>query len=934
MIMRNLMLRRSFVPLALLLPLALVTACGSDDDNGGTPDTGLDVTPDGSDNDTDVPDGDLPDADVGPDVPDDGPDTIDVTPDGSDDPVDPPPDRIEIPGLAGPLSVAIDAHGIPHIDCATDNDCAAVLGYLHARDRFAQMDIRRRLPTGRISSLVGELALDIDITNRQLFTTVDGIPAEEAMVANATDDERALFEAYARGVNAWLDDLRGGRNGATLQDEYRFPLVAANVRPDLIPNWTVADSYATILALIDNLTNESAAELSNGEAFAQAPSDDAAFDLYAPMMFTTATSMEGYVGEPISSESKQLVGPWSATNLHDRMRAALPVITDARSRLEAAGRNPLRTTDERGSNNWALAPSITASGNALFSNDPHLTLSNPGIWYFAHLDAVTNGEGTFRAAGATFAGLPYVILGQNAHITWGATVTTLDLTDVYLETLSEDGTGVVFNGETVPFVRRSFTYTPAGAAPVTREALYVPHHGPILSIDEDAGTAVSIAWTGNRITTDGGFLVNMMRATSVEEAQEAVRDVTTIGQNWVIADVEGNIGWFPYNTVPRRPWASQALPSYLPLPGDGSAEWDGYLDYDDLPQLYNPARGFVATANNDMTGALYDGNPFNDGHMPLQVYADGGARQSRILEVLAGSDEHTFQGMLDLVADTYSTHGELLVPILLAAATEIIGDEPVELTDEQQAVVDVLRDWDFTCPSGIAGIRANDPATTDAAELAASAGCMAFHSVFIKAYFRIYDDEREVWELTRGPSYNNMMVLLTRPDDTRLGDLWFDDIRTEDVVESRNEILRLALQDTGDWLATIDEDPTGWIWGKVHTLTLRADLFSSFGVPTYDSAGWTNDGGMGTVDVAQPAFSRSNTYSHGAGASMRFVCELPSGGPQCTVQLPGGQRHYRDSPNYDDLLRKWLVNEPVDLIFDLAEAFDGAAYQLDLFPAE
>src|SRR5690606_19593100 len=125
-----------------------------------------------------------------------------------------------------------------------------------------------------------------------------------------------------------------------------------------------------------------------------------------------------------------------------------------------------------------------------------------------------------QAAGQTFAGLPWVILGQNANIAWGATNTYFDLSDVYVETLTEERNGVIFNGEAVDFVEVEFTMHPFDEEPTTRTLLFVPHHGPLLSIDEEAGTAISIAWTGNRVSTDANFLTKLMRATTVEDARE------------------------------------------------------------------------------------------------------------------------------------------------------------------------------------------------------------------------------------------------------------------------------------------------------------------------------------------------------------------------------------------------------------------------------
>ena len=188
----------------------------------------------------------------------------------------------------------------------------------------------------------------------------------------------------------------------------------------------------------------------------------------------------------------------------------------------------------------------------MLTNDPHLGLSNPSIWYLAHLDARTNGTGSIHSAGMSFAGLPWIVIGQNEDLAWGATNSYFDQSDVYIETLSEDGSGVMFNGEVVPFIRKTFTYELAGADPVEQESLYVPHHGTVLSIDEEARTAIKHRWTGTELTTDVNFLTEIAAASTITEARDAIANVTSIGQNWVVATRDGDIGWFPYNSVPIR----------------------------------------------------------------------------------------------------------------------------------------------------------------------------------------------------------------------------------------------------------------------------------------------------------------------------------------------------------------------------------------------
>ena len=490
---------------------------------------------------------------------------------------------------------------------------------------------------------------------------------------------------------------------------------------------------------------------------------------------------------------------------------------------------------------------------------------------------------------------------------------------------------MIFDGEVVPFVEHEYTFDLADADPVTETLRWVPHHGPVLSMDEEAGTAISLMWTGNRVSTDVNFLTELQRATNVEEAKTALTHITSIGQNWVVIDLEGNIGWFPYNHVPQRPWAGDELPSFLPLPGDGSAEWGDPVPYEALPQLYNPEAGYIATANNDMTGALHDGDPNNDGSTPLQVFSATGFRASRIVELLESVGPHDLNTMQEIVSDVHSLVGERITPAILAAVEGTTDD----LTPAGQAVYDALAAWDFQCPTGLVDLAVDSDPDPDAAVAASSIGCSAFHALLGRLRARALRDEAEIAGVTRTPKTEALVHLLTDPDRLRNGEAYWDDVSTADVEETAADIVAASLDVGGEFLVeSLGEDPDAWRWGRLHTITLRADLFDDAGVVNYNNGPYANDGGLYTVDVASPDSLTGEDFSHNDGPSTRFVCEALPTGPSCTVQLPGGQRHYPDADNYDDLFRRWLVNAPTPLIFDIATAATSATEELTFHPAD
>lgn len=899
-------IRFLFMLSCLVLGLA---SCGDDDD--AATDTGSEMEV-GGDTSTDVEETTpYPDAtvDVPLDLSDASPETDDTGgfegfPIGEPGPIT----NLQITGLDERVEIKFTEDGIPSILCQTDEDCAAALGYLHARDRFGQMDIRRRVVRGRLSEIVsgGQDVLDIDLALRTLYSTADGRPIEEVALTHASDKTIGLLEAYSNGVNSWLDDLTHHDNGASLPDEYGFIMILLG---DEIAPWTPVDSVATVAALIEQLTNDGGTDLSFGEVFSAIEADPtydlSVFDDYfRPRPFSDSTTIDDFTYPDGSEKSGDLTrANQHLTNVASTLREARLVLEQLDAILGAG--------QDRGSNNWVVGPDLTADGNPLLSNDPHLGFTNPATWYAVHMDAVTNGEGDIHVAGFSFAGLPWVIIGQNETIAWGVTNSSFDFSDVYVEQLNDDNSAVIFEGSEVPLVVVENTFPQAIGPDVTGTSLYVPHHGPVLAIDEETGTAVSLRWTGNTISTDVNVLTELNRSSTVAEARDAVRSTTTIGQNWVIIDTAGDFGWFPYNTVPIRPWASAAQPAFLPLDGTGGQEWEGFVALEDLPQALNPTEGYLATANNDMTGANLDGDPANDGYPVLQSYPSMGIRHERIVDRLEESDSHTTATMLDIVGDTYSIIGELVSPQLLTV-------DRAGLSANAQAIYDAIDSWAFECPTGLATSDPSGDPSSDEGERSEALGCAAFHRVLGDVYVGWSADERSVNDWARGPSLSSLLRALVRPDELTNPDLFWDDVSTEDVTETQDDILRQAFEDAAlQFEELVGDDPTDWLWGRVHTMTLAADLFSSLGLASYDQGPFATDGGLNTVNVANPSVGAASMNIH-AGPSMRLICEAPEAGVGCSIQLPGGQPHFRSDDNYVGMIERWLVNEPTDLVFDHA----------------
>jgi penicillin amidase len=841
-------------------------------------------------------------------------------------------------------TVYFDEYRVFNADCATDEDCAMALGYYHAFDRFVQMDIRRRFTTGRLADILPKALAGIfadDFADlRATFSTREGVPTEEFLYEQATPKTKAMLDAYAAGVNKWIEDMKNGDNGATFPRELTHEVLEYS--PEKVPPWTPQDSVAAVIALVNELTNDASAQAAAAAARDTIGDDDKFSDLWArrPLEESAILPLDWVPPSPaLDAAQKRSVPPMLARpSLRERLNTA-PVIRQLNEKLQRiVGLQSLilgsgAIADQTGSNNWIVGPSLTTGGNALLSNDPHLGMTQPATWYLAHLDAKTHGRGQTHVAGMTFAGIPWPLLGQNEDIAWGATTTVMDLSDLYIETLVKDGddnpTGVMFKGEEVPFVRRTFEIVFSDGTTDDRELLFVPHHGPVREIDPENNTAVTLRWSGSDIDTDINLFAELGVATNIEEAKQALSNGTTVGQNWVVIDSQNNIGWFPYNRLPKRTWATNLdgdAPSWLPLDGTGDYEWDDYFALEELPQAMNPDSGYIATANNDMTGALFDGDPTTlpngTSHPPYQVDRASGFRHARIVDLIEGfEDQHTRATMDQIVSDVHSLIGERMRPGLLAIANH---DQTTPGLDGAK-VIRALEGWDFTCPTGLDGTDSeNSPLSSDSDELLAASGCTAFHTLLIELRARIEDQENA--PQGGAPSFA-MYYSVVDPSQLAAGDVYWDNPDTlPPQIETKYEVMSDALQAAGDFLsAQLGPDEKQWAWGRLHGLLLSSDL-STFEIYDYDNPApgdplFANDGGLFTVDVANPGIT---DFVQTAGASTRLVCEASASGPSCTIQLPGGQSGDIESLHYDDLLFPYLRNEPMPLVFDIDEAAASA----------
>ncbi len=537
---------------------------------------------------------------------------------------------LALPGLRGPVQIERDANGIPTLRAGSTRDLMYALGVVHAQDRLWQMETHRRIGAGRLAEAFGPGALDTD-----RFLRILGVRrVAQAQWDRTQGEAREVLQAYADGVNAVLHRALAAR-----PPEF----VILGLQPE---DWSPVDSLAWSIMMAWDLGANWSTELLRLRLALKMPK--ARIDQLLPP----------YPGEqPLPSQDYAAL--YRSLDL-----AGSVVASDAGlTRLLAAA--PPSGVEGVGSNNWVLAGTRSATGMPLLANDPHLKLSAPALWYFARLEAPG-----YKAAGATLPGLPGVVLGQNEHIAWGFTNTGPDVQDLYLERIKPDaGTHYQTPDGWARFESRQETIRVKGR-PDETISVRASRHGPVVSdagVADDAigpkvrpGYALALRWTGLDVDTDPiGTSLRMVRSRSAAEFMAAARGWVAPMQNMVVADDQGHIGYIAPGRVPVRK-AGNDLMGLAPAPGwDARYDWDGWLPSDALPQQLDPARGYVATANQKVVPPDYP--HFLSAQWALPY------RQQRIEQMIEARPRHTLADLRGMQADVRSLGAPRLLPRLLRA---------------------------------------------------------------------------------------------------------------------------------------------------------------------------------------------------------------------------------------------------------------------------
>ncbi|AXT86903.1 penicillin acylase family protein [Aeromicrobium sp. A1-2] len=781
---------------------------------------------------------------------------------------------VQVNALHSDVTVKRDGKGIPQIYADDPEDLFFAQGYVQAQDRFYEMDFRRHVTGGRLAELVGEGALDTD----KYVRTLGWRRVAQQELALLDDETLGLLKAYANGVNSYIEN----KSATELSLEYS---VLALTGPDYQPEpWSPVDSLAWIKAMAWDLRSNMGDEISRVLSTAKLPVDQVE-QLYPDYPKDHATIVGGNGSDGGASSG---VDPSLARSAVASLQAA----QDGADALPAL----LGTGDGIGSNSWVVDGKHSTTGKPILANDPHLAPSMPGIWYQVGLHCRQVTEACpYDVAGFSFAGLPGVVVGHNASISWGVTTMYADVADLYLEKVS--GSTYEYDGEQVPLTTRKETFKVAGGKTETI-TVRSTRHGPILSdLDDDiadvarqsqktvgAGTyAVSLSWTALTPEPTIKAVFALDRAQNWTEFRAAAKLFTVPSQNLVYADVDGNIGYQSPGTIPIRKTGD----GRWPVPGwDPAYAWKGTIPFEKLPSVLNPDEGFIVTANNKVIGDQY----------PLTLGADTapGYRSQRIRELLTAKPTLSVADMSRIQMDTFSPNAAQLVPKLLAVD---VG------SGYYRQGQDTLRGWDYR-------------------QAADSSAAAYFNVVWKNLLAGTFHDElpESQWPTGGERWFNVMRTIIDEPNSH-----WWDDITTPRRTETRDEVLVAAMRAARDELTKVQSrDPEDWSWGRLHRLDLVNPTLGDSGVELinklFNRGPYEVGGGGGLVDAT--GWDATEGYGVTAVPSMRMVVDLANLDRSRWIQLTGNSGHAFHQ-NYIDQAGMWARGETLPWSFS-ADAIDEA----------
>ncbi len=808
--------------------------------------------------------------------------------------------ELTVKGLQGRVEIYRDSRGTPHIYASSNHDLFFAQGYVQAQDRWWQMETIRYFARGKIGELAGKQP---GITEKDIYMRTFGFEAICEKEFQLFDKEtQGDMLAFAEGVNAYILN----RNPSDLAVEYSFlQLTGANAR---IKPWTPVDS------------------LMLGKCSAH----DMTFIRNREIVRTNLTALLGeqmagfYIAPPWPYEKRPTIvqqGDFPSENVTPASVTAILENGSLSEALVSGLTSPSLDYDPSGmgSNNWVVSGRLTESGKPILANDPHLGPEIPTVWYEIglHRNGQATGDG-FDVAGFAFASCPGIYTGRNSHISWAITNVSPDVYDLYSIRVNPDNPlQYEWNGQWRDMTVRTEAINFINGAPPVTIKIRMTHLGPIINdnqFDKKSGLTLgynnkdplALRWTALDPCTWMQSLIKLDKATNFQEFREALSYFDVPSQNFIYADVKGNIGYQCPGRIPLRLLKNNGK---TVSPGwTDEYEWQGYIPFEDLPYIFNPERGFIATANQPVVAPQYFdwlsnklGTKYNYG---INADTNYGYRAERIEQLIKELKPHTLKTIQAIQNDTKLISATEVMPFL-----KPLHFESQELSDAR----DWLGNWDYMC-------------TVDSPQ------APLYHLFWISLISNLYNDDLGKVTSADGGGINMWATYLLLQDPSNK---WWDDKNTKDVIETRDDIMiRSFKEGYNNTVSLLGKDRTKWKWGDLHKITFVNSTLGVSGVAPLEAL--TNRGPMGapgSYDTVNNGYWtwKSGKMSVFGQPAMRMIIDMGDPTKSVAVNAPGESGHPL-SGNYSNQLDAWLNGGYHSLTWTREQDEKSAADKLVLNP--
>ncbi|HQQ96770.1 MAG TPA: penicillin acylase family protein [Cyclobacteriaceae bacterium] len=738
---------------------------------------------------------------------------------------EPGDNTLSIPGLSNKVSVINDSIGIPHVFASNDNDLYFTQGYITATDRLWQMEFQTHAAAGRISEIIGKAALDYDRRQRRLGMVTAAQNAIKSMESNPVS--KAMVDSYSKGINAYISTLS--------YEDYPFEYKLLDYSPE---PWSGIKCALLLKSMAQTLNmGEKDLEMTN------------ALSLFGKDMIALLYPDHEKVGDPIVDNA----GNWKFKPARmDSVPLALPKELVSLAPTE-------KSPPDVGSNNWAVSGSRTATGSPLLSNDPHLQLSLPSIWYIIHLNAP--GVNTM---GASLPGSPAVISGFNDSISWGVTNAQRDLVDWYkIQFKDASKKEYLSDGAWKQATKVVEKFTVKNGEPFYDTITYT-HHGPVVfdeSFHQESESAhFAFRWIAHEPSEEIMTFYKLNRGKNHADYMAALDHYASPAQNFVFASVSGDIAMRIQGKYPVR----RNLEGKFILDGTTtSTEWKAYIPNEQNVMYKNPTRGFVSSANQYPVDSTY---PYYVGGMSFEAY-----RNRRINTVLSGLTKATVKDMMNLQNDNYNLKAAESLPLFISYL------DKAKLSDTEQTALDVLSSWDYYNNID-------------------SEGASYYEAWWDELMPLIWDEMDSAHVAMRRPTTFNTIYLLKHYPS-----LSFFDILSTAEKETAAEVVQKAFSKgvvaIEEWKKKKSTAPTWGVFkdGFVGHL-LRQEALSYHIIHG------------GNHDIV-------NAHSRTHGPSWRMVVSLEKSGLKAWGVYPGGQSGNPGNPYYNNMLEPWTKAQYFNMHF-------------------